>query len=451
MSDIPPGGQTGWSAMTHKQLHEAVNDPAGDPGASMAAEEAWTRIAAMLDASHARIRAAVGRSAETWVGMAATAARAAFDPLHAWTALTVDDAATVAAQLTDQSFHAAELRRKLPPPVNEDEVRGALMMQAGPVGALMVSDEEVAEVTSRISTEGPDFQHAVALMHAYQDDSDNRAGVLDIRTQPPQVVVSGPDSAPTRVAEVPSPPAGAGPAPGGAPSVPGPTPAPGAGPGPVAVPPPIGSMPGPGGGREAPRTSAPPPVGTGTPAPPAPGARVGPQVRPDAPPGRTAPAPGPAVPGGATPGGFSAPLPGRPAEPTPRPAPSGRLDPHKLPPGFGGRSPGVDPVPLGRSPAGPAPGGPAPKDWRELVRAEGPRGAAAEPAHGGARPAGEQRPAGSMYPPMAGGGTGGGGNTRRRPGYLLGDGGYFRDDRWFPPAVMTQDDLLPGQDDQPAR
>ncbi|MDN5858195.1 MAG: hypothetical protein L0H84_06180, partial [Pseudonocardia sp.] len=222
MSDIPPGGPTGWSAMNHQQLYEAVHDPAGDPGASMAAEEQWQRIAALIDTSRATIRSAVGRSAEDWIGVAAAAARAAFDPLHAWSGLTVDDAATVTAQLTDQGLHAAELRRKLPPPVSEDTIRAALVVQ-NPLGVLGVSDAEVAEVTGRINREGPDFQHAVALMFAYQEGSDRRAGVLDIRTQPPQIAVADPASAPTQPAGLSSGPAGAG-APSGAGADPAPVP-----------------------------------------------------------------------------------------------------------------------------------------------------------------------------------------------------------------------------------
>lgn len=419
--------------MDHQQIYAAVHDPAGDPGTSMGAEEAWRRVADVLDAGHARIRAAVGASAKDWIGGAATLVRAAFDPLHAWADITVQDAATVSAQLTDQGFHAAELRRKVPPPMSDEAVRALVNLAPGSMGGLTVSDADVASVASRIHRESSDYHRSVDLMRAYQHDSDRRAGTIDIRTQPPQVVVGEPGSAPTSTAAAPGGSGYAGGSPAGVTSTPGP----GFGPGPVGVPP-AGAAPPATNRPDAPQ-ARPGPPGPATPGAPGPGGGAVPH------PGRQArTAPGPTT----TPGRPGGPVPARPAPATPRPVP--RLDPGRLPPGFGGRSPGVGSVPLGRVPGvGRLPDAPVPtpKDWRELVRADGPRGAAAEPVAGSARPAGEPRHSSAMYPPMMGAGAGSGGNTRRRPGYLLGDGSYYRDDRWFPPAVITPDDPLPVRDD----
>ena len=246
----------------------------------MAAEEAWTRIAARLDASHARIRAAVGRSSGTWVGMAATAAGAAFDPLHAWT-----ERDRRRRRHRRRPAHRPELprRRDAPeaaPDGDEDEV-GALD-DAGRSGRCPdgAATREVAEVTSRIWTEGPDFQHAVALMHAYQDDSDNSGRAswssVPIRRRSWSVAPTPRRRAwPTSRARLPAQvrrravrrPSGAHPGPRRR-----------SGPRRRAAT--DRSVPPPGGGRPAPRASAPPPIGTGAPAPPAPGPSVGPRVHP---------------------------------------------------------------------------------------------------------------------------------------------------------------------------
>ena len=66
-----------------------------------------------------------------------------------------------------------------------------------------------------------------------------------------------------------------------------------------------------------------------------------------------------------------------------------------------------------------------------------PRGTA--PRSGGALPG----PAG-MYPPMMSGMAGTPQeNEHRRPDYLIDDTDAFADDRWFPGAVITPDDVPP--------
>ena len=459
MSDIR------WEGLTHDEIYAAVQRGPG-PAVSKPAEDAWTETEALILRIDQRIASAMAGSQAGWEGGAADATRSAMTPLGQWALDAARNARLTAGAVTGQGLFAKYVRDNMPEPVTDQ--RNAMIGDAlndptfifHGLDDLQAVEQDAANRAAR----------AVELMNGYTDSSEGNRQFWVAAPFPPQVTVVA-DAAPpgpggSGVSAVPggpapTPPADvAPPAPGaGAPVPPG-------GPPPAVAPPspPTGAPPGAPGVPQAgpPSAQAPPAPIPPAVVPPAPGQQpgglppgAGPAAAPAVPTGPAAPGlpPGPAgrppsavpplVPGagparpGTRPGGG--PLPVIPSPPRPAPLPSWR-----------------DVIPAGQTaPSTRFPGGapdrgqvlpPGPRTTSEPPAARAAteptaRAAAAVPPPG-ARATGPGG-VGGMYPPLAPGLGSGSERERRRPDYLLDDSDAFIDDRWFPPAVITPDDVPP--------
>ena len=435
-----------WMQLSHRQLYEAVRSGPGRE-ISVAAEERWTRIEAVITGIEQRISAALARSNGGWEGPAADATRQGVSPLGAWALDAAGDARLTAGAIFAQAEHAAELRRLLPPPESE----------TGPIaGRIGVSPHDAARQAAAAAD-------AKRLMHDYANHSYENDRYLDYWTVPPSVTVdstpigpagtsgvrglsapAGSGRAAARFRTGGSAPAGSGAAPaasGGDPGLTGPPAGAGDAGGGLAVA-------GRGGGGSVmaglPRTGI-VPSGRAAGGPPDGSGSGGTGLGP----GGTGAARG----GGAGVGAPRVPTSGRPGAPGGSTVAGDAREPTA-----GGRGPSRATTPLGGGVVRPVvpevPRSSPLPGWRDLVpdadqQARSTRPGPASEAVGRAATAAEEavRPAGSragggmgMYPPMMAGGSGSAGGEHRRPGWLVDDTGAFDDDRWFPPAVITPDD-----------
>jgi hypothetical protein len=436
-----------WEGYSHEEIYAAVHR---GPGAAVSkpAEDAWKEAEALILRIDDRIAAAMAGSAAGWEGSAAEASRAAMTPLGQWALDAARNAKLTAGAVTGQGLQANYVRENMPEPLTEQ--RNAAF------GAALTDPTYIFHGLDDLHAIEQDSANraarAVELMNGYTDNSEGNRQFWVAAPFPPQVTVvtdvaaagpGGPGVPGVPGASAPTPAAAVAPPPGGA--VPAPPVPPGAAV-PPAVAPPVGAPPAappgsPGAGPAAPPVTPLPPAvvppvpgqppGRTTPGPSATPASAGPTAPSRTPPPGVLP---PARPGGSPPGSF------RPVVPSlPRTAP---------PPSWRDVVPG----PAAAGPRGPVPGTvdpdralpPGARTTAEPPAARTAAEPAARPVPTGAPPA--TRPgvpglAGAMYPPMAAGYGAGAERERRRPDYLLDDSGAFADDRWFPPAVITPDDI----------
>lgn len=434
-----------WQQMTHAQLDAAVRAGPG-PGASMAAEQLWRRVAEIVEAGEARMHAATSSSADGWQGPAGDAARSGLHQLNSWARDAATDAQNTVAAMVEQGVSAGRLRSAMPAPNTEQ------LAAARDSAAVNLFDEGVQRGLLAVEEEARwRAESARRAMEGYHFHSVDNRRLMDFWTVPPTVVVEAAaaggagagGSGGSGFGSSGSGPAGLGAAGSGA-AVPGAT-----GLGAAAVP-----VDGPGAASTgvSGSTGASGPVATGGAASTGPGGGTGAGAGVVAAPGTAGP---PTRSATSSPGGVTSGRAGTPPGPGVPPVVRGRAD---LPVGAGGRGPLTGPgapAPYGGGvrPVAPRPPTPSPT-WRDVVA--GPRDTAApraaDPAPRGGAPVRPElrapveattRTAGTghgVYPPMAGAGGGGAGEGRRRPSYLVDDSGVFDVTVPYTDAVIGEGD-----------